>query len=86
MEKVEMVKFEATVAFEDETFEEVLERLGVAMPDVYVRVLQLNSPSGGWPSIEVAMPVTQIAEFAEWYCEDDAAIWEEAFRDEAVEL
>jgi hypothetical protein len=86
MEKVEMVKFEATVAFEDETFEEVLERLGVAMPDVYVRVLQLKGPSGGWPSVEVALPETQIAKFAEWYCADDAAMWEEEFREEAVEI
>jgi hypothetical protein len=41
---------------------------------------------GGWPTIEVVLPETQIAEFAEWYCADDAAMWEEEFREEAVEI
>ena len=86
MENIKMVKFETDVAFEDETFEEVLERLGKAMPDVFVRIIRLVGFGGGWPTIEVVMPESQIAEFAEWYCADDAAFWEEAFRDEAIEL
>jgi len=86
MENAKMVKFETDVAFEDETFEEVLERLGKAMPDVFVRIVRLVGFGGGWPTIEVVLPETQIAEFAEWYCADDAPMWEEEFREEAVEI
>jgi hypothetical protein len=85
MENTKMVKFEADVAFDDENFEDVLVRLSNEMPNVYVRVLQSSSHSG-WPRIEVLIPETSIAEFAEWYCADDAAIWEDEFRHEAAEV
>ena len=86
MKKVKMVKFETDVAFEDESFEEVLERLGAAVPEVFVRVVRLVGSGGGWPTIEVILPETQIADFAKWYCEDDADMWGKILMEEAVAL
>jgi hypothetical protein len=85
-QKMNMVKFETDVAFEDESFEEVLERLGAALPEVFIRVVRLVGSGGGWPTIEVILPETQIAEFAKWYCEDDAEMWAEAIAAEAVKV
>lgn len=70
-------KFEIDIAFEDESFEEVLERLGKALPNVFVRIIHLEGPGGGWPNIEVVLPENEIRAFAEWFCEDDADMWEE---------
>lgn len=83
MENGKMIKFEITVAYEDESFEEVLERLSAKVPEAYVRVLKLHGPSGGWPSIEVIIPEVNVRKFAEWYCEDDADWWEDAIKEEA---
>lgn len=86
MEKVKMTKFEISVAFDDETFEELLERLSAAVPSAYVRVLKLHGPSAGWPQLEVIIPESDIATFAKWYCEDDADMWEEMIRGDAESL
>ena len=76
---MEMVKFGVDVAFEDETFAETLENLGREVPSAYVKIVMLNGPGGGWPVIEVAIPRADVRKFAEWYCEDDAEMWEEEF-------
>lgn len=77
--KKEMVKFEADVAFEDESFEKVLERLGKEVPSASVRILRLEGFGGGWPTIEVTIPRDDVMKFAEWYGGDDAVMWEEEF-------
>lgn len=79
-----LVKIEADVVFEDEEFGEMLERLSEAMPEAYVRVLRYEGSGGGWPEIEVLLPAEMIAEFAEWYCADDADYWVEEFKSSAV--
>jgi hypothetical protein len=70
-------KFEIDIAFEDESFEEVLQRLGKALPNVFVRIIHLKGSGGGWPNIEVVLPENEIRAFAEWFCKDDADTWEE---------
>lgn len=83
---MELVKFEVGVAFEDESFEQVLERLGNAVPEAFVRILRLEGFGGGWPEFEVLIPRNLIGKFAEWYCESDAEMWKEEFEAEAIAL
>jgi len=85
MEK-EIVKFEVDVAFEDESFEEVLERLGSEVPNAGVRIVRLVGSGGGWPTIEVMIPKNDIRKFAEWYCKDEADELENMFLGDAVAL
>ena len=80
---MEMVKFDVDVAFEDERFSELLERLGKEVPSAFVRIVELEGPGGGWPLIEVIIPKADVRKFAEWYCEDDAVMWEEEFLESA---
>lgn len=80
---MELVKFEVDVAFEDEEFGETLERLAKAVPNAYVKVFAYEGPGGGWPALEIILPKSEIPAFAKWYCEDDAAMWEEEFIDSA---
>jgi len=86
MKTENLVKITVDVAFEDEEFGEMLERLSEAMPEVYVRVLRYEGCGGGWPEIEVLLPEEMITEFAEWYCADDVDYWVEEFRDSAIEV
>lgn len=81
-----MVKFEVDVAFEDESFESVLERLGAAVPEAFVRVMTLSGPGGGWPVLEVMMPEELIGKFAEWYCADDGQYWVEEIAETLVRV
>jgi hypothetical protein len=85
MEK-EIVKFEVDVAFDDESFEEVLERLGREVPNAFLRIVRLVGSGGGWPTIEVIIPKNEIRKFAEWYCRDDADELEIGFLEDAVAL
>lgn len=78
---MEMVKFDVDVAFEDESFEELLERLGREVPSAYVRILKLEGPGGGWPHVEVVIPKADVVKFCEWYCWDDKSMWEELILD-----
>lgn len=80
-----LVKFETDIAYEDETFEQVLARLGEQVPSASVRVIKLKGSGGGWPTIEVTIPKDEIKKFADWFCggEDDAEA-EEMFSESAV--
>ncbi len=56
--KVKMIRFEMDVAY-DETFEEMLEEWGQKYPYVFVRMIQLRGPGGGWPVLEIAIPESE---------------------------
>lgn len=81
-----MIKFETDVWFEDESFEEVLERLNKAVPSAFVRVLMAKGSGGGWPTIEVLIPKSDVRKFAEWFDKDEAPFLEEAFLEEGIAL
>lgn len=82
-----MVKFEIDVAFEEdeESFAEVLARLGAAVPEAFVRIVRMEGSGGGWPTVEVVMPEELIGKFVEWYNGGDAdEEFAEALAEEAV--
>ena len=81
-----MVKFEIDVAFEEdeESFAEVLERLGAAVPEAFVRIVKLSGSGGGWPAVEVVMPEELIGKFAEWYSGEEDEELAEELAEEAV--
>lgn len=81
-----MVEIEIDIAFEDEEFGETLERLNSAIPESSVKILRFEGPAGGWPQVIVTLPEEKIGEFAKWYCEADATLWEDAFLEEAREV
>lgn len=83
---MEMIKFETDVCFDDESFEEMLERLNAAVPTAYVRVLRANGSGGGWPTIEVLIPKSDVRKFADWYSKDEAEFLVESFLEEAIAL
>jgi hypothetical protein len=83
MANMNMVKIEIDIAFEDEEFGETLERLSKAVPSAYVQVWSYHGPGGGWPAVEILLPADQIPTFAKWYCEDDAAMWEQVLTESA---
>lgn len=87
MEMGKLVKFEADISFEDETFEEVLADLGRKVPSASVRIVKLVGSGGGWPTVEVTIPQDRIKEFADWYCggEDDGEM-EEVFTSGVVPI
>ena len=84
--EMEMIKFETDVCFEDENFEETLERLNAAVPTAYVRVLRANGSGGGWPTIEVLIPKSDVRKFADWYSKDEAEFLAEEWISEAAAL
>jgi hypothetical protein len=69
--KMKMIKFQLDVGF-DYSLDYALENLARIMPDVWVRILQVEGPAGGgWPVIEFMMPEEKISEFVEkWYSGD----------------
>lgn len=64
-----MKKFEVDITFDERTenIGMVLEEIAAKMPNVWVRVIKVVGPGGGWPMMEVMMPEEAVAEFAEWY-------------------
>jgi len=86
MKGQEMIKFEVDVAFEEdeESFVEVLARLGAEVPEASVRIVRLEGSGGGWPTVEVAMPEELIGKFAAWYSGEEDEELAEALADEAV--
>lgn len=79
-----MKKFELDVAFEEGELQDLLVQWCTEMPELFIRIISLNGPAGGWPVIEVMMPEEQIGKFAKMYCEDDAKMWEEEFMHDVV--
>jgi len=64
-------------------FMELLAELGKKFPEVFVRIIELRGPAGGWPHVEVVAPEERLAEFAEWYCGDASDV--EDYMGEAVD-
>lgn len=85
---MEMMKFDIDIAFEleEESFEELLARLGREVPSAYVRILSLNGPAAGWPHVEVIIPKADLEKFCEWYCWDDRSMWQEMILEDAKPL
>ena len=81
-----MVKFEIDVAFEEdeESFAEVLERLGAAVPEAFVRIVKMEGSGGGWPTVEVIVPEELIGKFAAWYSGEEDEELAEALAEEAA--
>ena len=76
-----MVKFEIDVAFDDdeESFVDVLARMGAELPEAFVRIVNIDGIGSGWPVIEVVIQEELIGKFVKWYSggEEDAeyAAW-----------
>lgn len=81
-----MVKFEIDVAFEEdeESFAEVLARLGAAVPEAFVRIVRMEGSGGGWPTVEVVVPEELIGKFAAWYSGEEDEELAEELAEEAV--